>query len=45
MEPEQEQTAAVKERESAAVKAALKSLLEAPAANGGSRRGRRRASR
>ena len=45
MEPEQEQAAAVKERESAAVKAALKSLVEAPAANGGTRRGRRRTSR
>jgi len=33
------------ERNSAAVKAALKSLLEAPAANGGSRRGRRRTAR
>jgi hypothetical protein len=45
MEPEKEQAAAVKERESPAVKAALKSLLEAPVANGGSRRGRRRAAR
>jgi hypothetical protein len=45
MEPEQEQAAAVKERESAAVKAALKRLLEAPAANGGSRQGRRRTAR
>ena len=35
----------VRERTSPAVKAALKSLLEAPAANGGSRRGRKRASR
>jgi hypothetical protein len=35
----------VRERSSAAVKAALKSLLEAPAANGGSRRGRRRTAR
>jgi hypothetical protein len=45
MEPEQEQAAAVKERESAAIKAALKSLLEAPAANGGGRRRRKSASR
>jgi hypothetical protein len=35
----------VRERTSPAVKAALKSLLEAPPANGGSRRGRRRTSR
>ena len=35
----------VRERTSPAVKAALKSLLEAPAANGGSRRGRKGASR
>jgi hypothetical protein len=35
----------VRERTSPAVKAALKSLLEAPAANGGSRRGRRRTAR
>jgi hypothetical protein len=35
MEPEQEQAAAVMERESPAVKAALKSLLEAPPASGG----------
>jgi hypothetical protein len=35
MEPEEEQVAAVKERASAAVKASLKSLLEAPVANGG----------
>ena len=34
-----------RERTSPAVKAALKSFLEAPAANGGSRRGRKRASR
>jgi hypothetical protein len=35
----------VRERTSPAVKAALKSLLEAPSANGGSRRGRRRTAR
>ncbi len=35
----------VQERSSTAVKAALKSLLEAPATNGASRRGRRRTSR
>jgi hypothetical protein len=45
MEPEQELAAAVKERESAAVKAALKGLLEAPVTNGSSRRGRRQAAR
>jgi hypothetical protein len=45
MEPEQEQARAIEERESPAVKAALKSLLEASVANGGSRRVGRRMAR